>query len=159
MTKRGIVFGRTGLGIFTYFFQPMRIDGQFPFVNDFDPSTVYQGITIMERQIGGAFMIFPILIFALVGVFKKKIFKDRLLYRVSLFSVVAAFLVAVLDTQMAGILMRYFTDFNWLLMLASVSTIFALCLAHSALTSAIIPTESFPITVTTAFIFLFSLCV
>ena len=126
MTKRGIVFGRTGLGIFTYFFQPMRIDGQFPFVNDFDPSTVYQGITIMERQIGGAFMIFPILIFALVGVFKKKIFKDRLLYRVSLFSVVAAFLVAVLDTQMAGILMRYFTDFNWLLMLASVSTIFAL---------------------------------
>lgn len=126
MTKRGMVLGRTALGIFTYFFQPMRIDAQFPFVNDFAPATVYQGITITENQIGGAFMIFPILIYALVGIFKKSWFKDNLAHRIVCFSVIISFVVAILDTQMAGILMRYLTDFVWLLMIAATMTVFAL---------------------------------
>lgn len=126
MTKRGMVLGRTGLGIFTYFFQPVRLDAQFPFINDFDPATVYQGITITEKQIGGAFMIFPILIYALIGVFKKSWFKDRLAHRIVVFSTIVAFIVAVLDTQMAGILMRYLTDFVWLLMIGASMTVFAL---------------------------------
>ncbi len=126
MTKRGMVFGRTGLGIFTYFFQPMRIDAQFPFVNDFDPATVYQGITITEKQIGGAFMMFPILFYAIIGVFKKSWFKDNKAHRLVCFAVAVSFIVAVLDTQMAGILMRYLTDFVWLLMIAASMTVFAL---------------------------------
>ena len=125
MTKRGIVLGRTGLGIFTYFFQPMRIDAQFPFINDFDPATVYQGITITEKQIGGAFIIFPVLLFALRGLLKKDRFNDKNAYNMLCLSIGMAFTVAVLDTQMAGILMRYFTDFIWLLMIASVITVFA----------------------------------
>ena len=125
MTKRGIVFGRTGLGIFTYFFQPLRIDSQFPFVNDFSPSTVYQGITITEKHIGGAFMMFPILIFAIKGFFKKSLFTDKKQHVLIALSVVTAFVIAALDTQMAGILMRYFTDFTWLIMTAASITIFA----------------------------------
>lgn len=124
MTKRGLVAGRSGLGIFTYFFQPMRIDAQFPFINDFDPATIYQGVTITEKQIGGAFAIFPILIFAIVGIFKKKWFNNTKPYMFLVTSVCMAAVVAVLDTQMAGILMRYFTDFIWLLMLSAVITIF-----------------------------------
>lgn len=126
MTKRGMVLGRTGLGLFTYFLQPMRIDAQFPFLNDFFPSTVYQGITISEKQMGGAFMMFPILIFAIVGIFKKKLFKKNTPYALVCFSVLAAVLVAALDTQMAGILMRYFTDFVWLLMIAASVSLFAM---------------------------------
>lgn len=126
MTKRGMVLGRTGLGLFTYFFQPMRIDAQFPFINDFDPATVYQGITITEKQIGGAFMIFPILIYALIGVVKKSWFKDKMAHRMVCFSVAVAFVVAILDTQMAGILMRYLTDFVWLIMIAASMTVMAL---------------------------------
>lgn len=126
MTKRGMVLGRTGLGLFTYFFQPMRIDAQFPFINDFDPATVYQGVTITEKQIGGAFMIFPILIYALIGVVKKSWFKDKMAHRIVCFSVAVAFVVAILDTQMAGILMRYLTDFVWLIMIAASMTVMAL---------------------------------
>lgn len=126
MTKRGMVLGRTALGVFTYFFQPMRIDAQFPFVNDFDPATVYQGVTITEKQIGGAFMMFPILIYALVGLFKKSWFKDKKAYIILCFSVAVSFIVAILDAQMAGILMRYLTDFVWLLMIAATMTVFAL---------------------------------
>ncbi len=126
MTKRGIVLGRTGLGIFTYFLQPMHIDGQFPFINDFDPQTVYQGITITEKQIGGAFIIFPILIFAIVGLFKKDLFKNKSQYTLLYASIIMAFIVAVLDTQMAGILMRYLTDFVWLLMIAATITMMAM---------------------------------
>ncbi len=126
MTKRGMVFGRTGLGIFTYFLQPMRIDGQFPFINDFDPATVYQGITITEKQMGGAFMMFPILLFAIIGIFKKNLFDDKKVYRLTVAAVISSVVVAVLDTQMAGILMRYFTDFVWLLSIASAMTVFAM---------------------------------
>lgn len=135
MTKRGIVFGRTGLGIFTYFLQPMHIDAQFPFIHDFDPSTVYQGITITEKQMGGAFMLFPILLFAVIGLFKPKIFKDKMQHRIILLAVVMSVIVAVLDVQMAGILMRYLTDFVWLLMLAASMTIFALYESKSEQTS------------------------
>lgn len=126
MTKRGMVLGRTGLGLFTYFLQPMRIDAQFPFLNDFFPSTVYQGITISEKQMGGAFIMFPILIFAIVGIFRKRLFKKNTPYAIVCFSVLAAVLVAALDTQMAGILMRYFTDFVWLLMIAASLSLFAI---------------------------------
>ena len=126
MTKRGMVLGRTGLGIFTYFFQPMRIDAQFPFINDFDPATIYQGITITEKQMGGAFMMFPILFFSIAGLFKKNLFEDKKVYRLMVASLASALIVAVLDTQMAGILMRYFTDFIWLIALPSVITIFAM---------------------------------
>ncbi len=126
MTKRGMVAGRTWLGLFTYLFQPIRLDAQFPFVNDFDPATVYQGITITEKQIGGAFAIFPILIFAIAGVFKRVWTKDKLAYKIICFSTVAAVVIVALDTQMAGVLMRYFADFVWLLMLAASMTVFGL---------------------------------
>lgn len=125
MTHRGIKAGRIGLGLFTYLFQPIKMDAVFPFLHDFKTATVYQGLTLSENLIGGIFMIFPILIIGLYGAFRKKRFKNHVSYSFVYVSLLAAALLAVLDAQMAGLLTRYFTDFVWLAMLAVCITVFA----------------------------------
>ncbi len=125
MTVRGFVFGRIGLGLFTYLFQPAGLSAVFPFLNVFEPSTTYMGLTLCETVSGGAFWIFPILLFGLWGAFKKNIFPDRRAYRTVYFAVVMMAVIAVLDAEMSGLLTRYFSDFVWLGFLASCVTIFA----------------------------------
>lgn len=126
MTHRGFVWGRTGLGLFSYLFQPIRIDAVFPFLTDFSVKTTYQGLTLTEMMIGGVFCLFPILVPGLYGTFSRSLFSDKRAYRMVCMSVLMTVIITVLDTQMAGLLTRYFTDFVWLLMLSSSITVFAL---------------------------------
>lgn len=126
MTHRGFVFGRIGLGIFTYFLQPFRMNSIFPFIHDFGSETVYQGLTLTENLMGGVLWLYPILIIGVIGAFKRNVFGDKRAYRLVYFSVIMAVVVAIMDAQMAGLLTRYFNDFVWLMMLASAVTIFAL---------------------------------
>lgn len=126
MTVRGFVFGRIGLGLFSYLFQPINVDAVFPFLNDFDPATAYMGLTLTEKMIGGAFFLFPILLVGLYGAFKKNIFADRRAYRTVYFLMVITAVIVVLDSEVAGLLTRYFSDFIWLDFIASCITIFAL---------------------------------
>lgn len=140
MTKRGFVWGRTGLGIFTYLFQTMHIDALFPFIHDFDKATAYQGLTLSEKLLGGVLWLYPFLGFGLYGLVKKKLFKDSRVFVMLCAAMAAALVVVVADTQMAGLLTRYYLDFVWLMMIASSLTVFALSSAavegtesHSAL--------------------------
>ncbi len=126
MTHRGIVFGRTGLGIFTYFLQPFRMNSIFPFIHDFGSETVYQGLTLTENLMGGVLTLYPVLLIGIFGVTQKKLFADKREYIIICSSVIMAVFIAVMDAQMAGLLTRYYTDFVWLLMLAVSVTVFAL---------------------------------
>lgn len=126
MTHRGFVFGRTGLGIFTYFFQPFIMNSVFPFIHDFGSETVYQGLTLTENLMGGVLALYPILLIGIFGVTRKKLFADKRAYRMVWLPIVMAVVIVVMDTQMAGLLTRYYTDFVWLLMLASSVTVFAM---------------------------------
>lgn len=125
MTHRGFVFGRTGLGIFTYFLQPFSMNALFPFIHDFSSATAYQGLTLTEKLMGGVLWLYPVLLIGVYGAFKKNVFSDKRAYRMVYFSVIMAVVLGVLDAQMAGLLTRYFTDFVWLLMIASAVTVFA----------------------------------
>lgn len=125
MTHRGFVFGRTGLGIFTYFLQPFSMNALFPFIHDFSSATAYQGLTLTEKLMGGVLWLYPVLLIGVYGAFKKNVFLDKRAYRMVYFSVIMAVVLGVLDAQMAGLLTRYFTDFVWLLMIASAVTVFA----------------------------------
>lgn len=125
MTQRGFVWGRTGLGIFSYLFQPVRLEATFPFLKDFQAQTAYQGLTLTEMMIGGVYSIFPILIIGLYGAFKKNSFGDKRAYRIVYYSVIMSVIIAVLDAQMAGLLTRYFNDFVWILMIGTAITVFA----------------------------------
>ena len=125
MTHRGMVFGRNGLGLFTYFLQPFNMDALFPFIHGFSAKSNYQGLTLSEQLIGGVMWLYPIIIFGIAGVFRRKLFDDKRVYIMVLFCTVISAVLAMLDAQMAGLLTRYYTDFVWLIMLAAVITIFA----------------------------------
>lgn len=131
MTGRGFVAGRTGLGIFTYLLQPPMVNAVFPFIRDFTASTVYQGRTLMESSLGGAIWIFPILLIGVYGLFNRKMFDDKRLYGIIIIMTAGSAALAILDTQMAGLLTRYINDFAWMLMLAAIIAIFALYKSYS----------------------------
>ncbi|MCH5212735.1 MAG: hypothetical protein J1G06_06955 [Oscillospiraceae bacterium] len=127
MTHRGFVMGRIGLGIFSYFLQPIRITPIFPFLHDFYCEATYQGLTLAEPLLGGVLMLYPLLFLGLYGAFRRKLFgQDKRIYGLVLSALILAVVTAVADAQMAGLLTRYFTDFVWMLMLGSVITVFAL---------------------------------
>lgn len=125
MTHRGWVWGRCGLGIFSYLLQPLRLGSVFPFLQDFPVETVYQGLTVSERMIGGVLWLFPVLCFGVCGLGRKKWFADRSCYALVWASQLLALALVVADTQMAGLLTRYFGDFVWIAMIGSVFTILA----------------------------------
>ena len=128
MTHRGFNLGRTGLGIFTYFFQPTKIDAVFPFLHDFKCETTYQGLTLAENLLGGVFMLYPLTMACVYGCFgSSRIFgdADKRQHRIVIAATLLSIVVAVVDAQMAGLLTRYFTDYVWMMMLGAALSIFA----------------------------------
>lgn len=125
MTHRGWVWGRCGLGLFSYLLQPPRIGGLFPFLQDFPVETAYMGLTVSERMVGGVLWLFPVLCFGFYGLFRKEWYKDRRCHGLVWTSQLAMAAVAVADAQMAGLLTRYFGDFVWLGMVGSLLAILA----------------------------------
>ncbi|HIV86036.1 MAG TPA: hypothetical protein H9900_04415 [Candidatus Monoglobus merdigallinarum] len=125
MTARGWKWGRTGLGLFSYLFQPINVDAVFPFLNDFSAQTTYQGLTLTEKMVGGVFWLFPILVFGLWGAAHRRSFKYKRAHSIICVCLVLVAVLAIVDAQMAGLLTRYFTDFVWLGMIAACVTIFS----------------------------------
>lgn len=125
MTHRGWVWGRCGLGIFSYLLQPVRISSVFPFLQDFQVETSYQGLTLSEMMMGGVLWLFPVLLFGIYGLGKKEIFADRRCYHLVWGSQMLTVALVVVDTQMAGLLTRYFGDFVWIAMTGSILSILA----------------------------------
>ena len=63
VTKRGFDMGRTGLGFFTYLFQPPVFSAKFPFLEKVTIKTSYVGKTIVENCFGGLITSTPMLWF------------------------------------------------------------------------------------------------
>ncbi len=125
MTHRGWVWGRCGLGIFSYLLQPPHISAVFPFLQDFSVETAYQGLTLSEKMVGGVLWLFPVLCFGVYGLFKRGIFKDFRCYIIVWVSQLLTVALVVTDAQMAGLLTRYFGDFVWIGMIGSILVILA----------------------------------
>lgn len=126
MTGRGFHFDRIPLGLCFYLLNPVHIKNVFPYIIDTGLFTNYLGITIYEPMYGGVF--FSVLFTSLnlfLFSFKDKI-NNTLLFRVCLFCIISAVTIVVADTQMAGILARYITDFSWLLVFSSTLIVLAL---------------------------------
>lgn len=126
MTARGISFERFISAIYYYFLAFPRITNVFPFIESLPLSTSYIGITIYEKTFGGILMICPILMIGLLFYKFKDYFPNKSLYYLSSIFTISAITIALVDSQMAGILPRYFLDFNWLLSLSTVIVIFSI---------------------------------
>lgn len=128
MTKRGFIFGRLAPAFFSYFFQPPSASGVFPFLQATPFETTYMGQTIKEPTFGGVFVCLPLL---WVLPFAKQILQMRFEQRstrtiagVILVLLSAGLLIALLDAEVAGILQRYYADFSFMFLAASVLLVF-----------------------------------
>lgn len=124
MTKRGMNLGRLAPAFFTYFLQPPSMTGVFPFLQPAPFETTYMGQTIKEVTFGGIFACFPLL---WVLAFTRRILgmrarqrSTRTILGVIVALVVSGVVVALADAELAGILQRYYADFSFMFLMASV---------------------------------------
>lgn len=126
MTHREFKLDRIPLGIFTFLFQPLNIVGEFPFLSNVNFTTIYQGTTIYEKMYGGLFMLNPTLLSGLFFYKVKDKLKEKGLKAIVIMSLIFALIVVIADTQMAGILPRYYSDFGIFLSIPMVCVILSL---------------------------------
>lgn len=123
MTHRGFRLDRILDGLFYYLFQPQPLQGTFPYVSQVKVSSDYVGNLIKEYSFGGLFFIHPVTSASLLLYKSKKNFKDKKLFYFGLISIIFGLIIVVLDTQMAGLLERYFADFSIYFIFASLLVI------------------------------------
>ncbi len=126
VTKRGFNMGRTGLGFFTYLFQPPVFSAKFPFLEKVTIKTNYVGKTIVENCFGGLITSTPILWF--LGLFSKakNTLKEKKLLSHTILLILFGFIIVFFNTQAGGLLQRYVSDFGFIFFGAVILIIFAL---------------------------------
>lgn len=126
MTHRGFYLGRMREGIFQYLFQLPVWTTSFPFLRETYLTSDYLGQTIRENFFGGLTISHFVVSasFAYASVRRRMEDKEiRLLWWVS---VMGAITILLADVSMAGIVVRYMTDFSWLLFLGAFVVILQL---------------------------------
>ena len=120
MRNRGFVLDRLPLGIWAYLFAPLKWTLDFPFAEANFFTTQYLGVTISEATYGGLFAVnLFVWIIPVFILFRKKIGNHTLRALVFL-SAVAGVIIICADTEMSGILMRYFSDFSVFFLLSAI---------------------------------------
>ena len=125
MTKRGWVIRRIPLGLFYYLVNPINCSLKFPFVYRTSLQTNYMGTTIYEKMGAGFLVVNVITIFAFTLFKKKNKFKNKTPYLLGALCTVFALTIMIVDTEMAGILPRYFLDFGFFLYIAAIISVLA----------------------------------
>lgn len=132
MTKRGFKLARVLDGLFFYLLQPISMTNVFPFIKQVSFNTTYVGMLIHEFSFGGLFFINPLTTLSLFTVKVKKYFTNKKLYYASLLSLVFGIIVVLLDTQMAGLVERYFSDFSIYFIISSIIVVLAYINSHDS---------------------------
>lgn len=124
MTKRGWVMGRIPSGIFYYFVNAPLLSVKFPFILRKDVVINYIGTTIYETMPAGFFWSNALCILSLFLYKIKNRFRNKLPYILSIMYLVFSLIIAIVDTEMAGILPRYILDFGFMIYIATVIATF-----------------------------------
>lgn len=119
MTSRGFNLARIPLGLCIYLFNNINMKNVFPYIVGTELYTNYLGVTIYEPVYGGVFLS---VIFTAINLFifkLKKRINSNFIFYTCLFCIISSIIIIIADTEMAGILARYITDFSWLLVFSS----------------------------------------
>ena len=114
------------LGIFTYFFQPPSVSATFPFIRNVAVDTNLTGNYVREFMFGGIIPcnIILVLIFMLSKV--KDNLKVKEISNFVYFSIAFSFIIAIIDYNIGGIVLRYTLDFVWLMFIAAILIFYCL---------------------------------
>ena len=129
MTHRGFIFERLKLGFFEFLFQPLHILPKFPYLKTLagmhNMVSDYQGLLCNEPYLGGFFMLSPIAFYVFqIHNCKKRLF-DMNLWGFCIICLLFALIIIVVDIQMVGMTMRYFSDFSIFVMTATIFILLA----------------------------------
>lgn len=139
MRRRGWEWDRIPLGIAAYLFWPVRVQVQFPFMEANYFGSQYMGVTIQEATYGGIYWAHLFAWFSLLPVIFHRQMKrgGRQPWLFSVAGLLIAGIVIMADTNMSGILQRYFSDFSIFIML-SAAVAALLALSHKKVSGSIL---------------------
>lgn len=139
MRRRGWQWERIPLGVLAYFFQPIKLTTRFPFMEAVYFDSQYMGVTIQEATYGGLFMVHPFAWISLLPILFHRQLKNggKTPWRLSVASLFMAVAVIFADTNMSGILQRYFGDFSLFIMFSALLAVFLL-LSHERLRAGVL---------------------
>ncbi|WP_282209402.1 hypothetical protein [Parvibacter caecicola] len=124
MTKRGWQIGRLAPALFAYFLQPPCANGVFPFLQPEPFATTYMGQTVKEATFGGIFACLPLLWLLPFAPrllrWRRQARQTRTVFGVVCVLLASGVVIALLDAEMAGILQRYYADFSFMFLAATV---------------------------------------
>ncbi|MCD7777210.1 MAG: hypothetical protein LUH47_01735, partial [Clostridiales bacterium] len=126
MTKRGMNLGRLPFGIFCYFLQLPVTYAKFPFITAANLSNSYMGKTTAETMFGGIFAAQPVLLILLLIKTVKNELKEKGIFAFAVCCMVFSFIIACADTEMAGVLYRYYLDYSYFMLIPAAITVLAL---------------------------------
>ncbi len=126
MTRRGVNLERLPDGIYCYLFQFPNIGLRFPFVENASMNSDYLGIVIQELMFGGILFTHVILFVLFLLRTVKSGLRSKNLYGLSICCLVFGLIIVIADTEMAGILSRYYADFLWIFTLPALLIILQL---------------------------------
>lgn len=126
MTHRGFNLERVLYGLWYFLFQPVRLEGKYPWLLSAQIETDYLGKMVSESCFGGIFagsmLTWPV--FALWGLRKKTAQKQA--FFLAGVSAAIALVICGVDATGAGILQRYSCDISYGLFLAALIGLFFL---------------------------------
>lgn len=125
MTKRGFVLERIPSGIFAYLLQPTIVTPIFPYIFMNTVVTNYLGKVIYEPFFGGFLYNHIILVLPFFLYKFKSYFKEKICYYMAYLCLLLAFIVLIFDTEKAGMLIRYISDFGYLFILSLCFLVFS----------------------------------
>ncbi len=139
MRRRGWEWDRIPLGIAAYLFWPPRMAIAFPFMEANYFGSQYMGVTIQEATYGGVYLTHLFAWFSLVPIlFHRQLKKNgRTPWMLVGAGLLIALAVIAADTNMSGILQRYFNDFSIFIMLSSAIAVM-LVLCHEKVSGSIL---------------------
>lgn len=120
MRNRGFEIERIPTGIFLYLFAPPRFEAVFPYVSRTIFYPLYIGETIAESVYGGAFTtnLFFLIPFLPLLLWRKH--KKKPIIVLTILFLLCALCTVIVDTEMSGLLFRYFNDFSFYLAIAAI---------------------------------------
>ena len=118
------------LGTFEYLFQPINLNGTFPYVRsayDYNNlKTDYLGYLFFDPIHCGYLVLSPLALFVLLIRRQKASLKKDCFYQFSILSILFALGLMILNIEGSGISMRYQMDFSLFLMIPAIMVILSL---------------------------------
>lgn len=114
------------LAIYSYFLQPPYLIGIFPYIKNVAIERTFMGNYVMEALFGGMIPCNIILLSMLfIGRVKEQL-KEKKLFIIVIMMSAFGLLIAIVDSNTGGLILRYMIDFMWLIFLAAIIVIYAL---------------------------------